>query len=177
MGKWLLGFVVMILAAAPPPATVTTCYAGRETRTSPDGKLPYGATPRVLKREVADLGARIVETTTESGRSPSMPPAISVRVLTRRAGSLVFDAVEDGGAFRGTVTFTDDRLDHWRCALQRQAGGSLTGTGSRSEAGIQTTCSLELPGSAMRLTVALQPVSQGEYDRRLAAMVPPPGAE
>jgi len=169
-------FLLLPLALAAPPVTVDYYY-GREVRTALDGRIPYGDSHCVLKREVEEGGARIVETTTEPGHSPSMPASTSVRELKRRGTSLVYDAVEDHGAFTGTVTFIDAHLNQWQCDFKRREGGSLKGNVERSQKGIRTHYTLVLPNISMLLEGTLEPVSAREYEREEASMHPRRGAE
>jgi hypothetical protein len=172
--KGILFTAGMALAAETPAVAF---YAGREVRTATDGIIPYGDSRCVLKREVAEGGARIVETTTQPGPSPSMPPLVSVRVLTRRGPSLIYDAVENQGCFRGIVIFLSASMDQWRTILRRKGGGSLNGTGDLTGMGLRLHATLTLPKDAMFLDGTLTAVPAEEYERVEAAMHPPAGAE
>lgn len=172
-------FLALVLAA-PAPAQAparTTHYLGREVRTAPDGRLPYGDDPCALMRQELDGGDRIVETRTQAGRSPSSPAQVQVLELTRRGRSLVFDAVEDRGEYRGTRTYADAGMTLWRCDLRHRGGGRVEGAGEPAGEGFRTRCAWSGFGNDMLVTTTFTPVAPEEYARQVARMRPPPGAE
>ena len=158
-------------------AVVSSWFLGQEARTSPDGRIPFGADPAAFRRDRLDGGARLVDTFTQPGRSPSSPASVSRTVLRRRGTSLVYDAAEDKDGFTGTYTFADERLAAWTCRLEGRDGATLAGRGEYDGQTLRSWCLLDRPGLAMLLSGTFQAVPEPEYRARVACMDPPPGAE
>lgn len=161
---------------APAAADGTAWYFGPSSYFSPDGRIPYGGTESAVRREISGGGALIVETVTQPGHSPSMPAMVSVARMSRRGGSLVYDAADDEKTFSGTVTFSSADLSSWTYDLELARGGTVTGSGSLSGGAIRTEklLGLERP---MLVREELKAVSEREYSMRAAEMRPPRGAE
>jgi hypothetical protein len=169
------GCAVSPSTPSPAPAQVVF-YAGTVTVTSPDGRLPFNKTEAVLKREIATDRNLILETFTQPGHAPSMPPQTVVTRLQRRGRSLVFNTVDDQQQWRGSVTFDAPSLASWTYAQQARDNSAITGSGRLIEQGISV--SRTFAGSRARLvTEELRVVSQAEYERVLASFQPPKGAE
>lgn len=151
-------------------------FVGRIDRASPDGRIPYNRVEAVLSREVFDGGAVVVETRTEAAPSPSMPPLSNRIRLTRRPGSLVYDAGDSEKVWSGHVTFHDAGLRAWTYALHHASSGDHVGEGAVSEEGLWTS---RTTGGArpMRIAEAFRSVSREEYLQELGALRPRKGAE
>lgn len=179
-----IGFIIIAAtlsfcagAAAPGAAGSSAYYYGQVSSFSPDGRMPYGNTDSAVKREILDDGARIIETVTRPGPSPSMRPKEIVTELKRRKKTLVYDASDTGATFAGTVTFQDPDLKSWIYDIKLKAGGTIKGSGKLSPEGIKTEKQLSSGGRPMSVKEDLKTVSEREYKMRVSEMRPPKGAE
>lgn len=152
-------------------------YHGRTRFASPDGRLPYGGSDSALKREIVEGGGMIIETFTQPGISPGMPPEERVTTLTRIGRSLSYSVSEYGGAVSGTVTFSDRGLDKWRYDLTVGGEGYLTGYGEIKGDALLTEKKLEQPGRPMLVRDELKKVSRKHYHLQVEGMKPLPGTE
>lgn len=152
-------------------------YFGETRFFSPDGRLPYGGGDSALKREIVEGGGMIIETFTQPGVSPGMPPEERVTTLTRIGRSLSYSVSEYGGALSGTVTFSDLDLDKWEYDLRPEGGGYLTGAGGIKNGELVAEKKLDQPGRPMLVREKLEPVSREEYSRRVEGMKPLRGTE
>lgn len=164
-------------AATPAAAGSTVYYFGRISFFSPDGRIPYGRTEAAVKREILDGGARIIETVTQPGPSPSMRPRETVTVLKRRQETRVYDVSDAGGTLAGTVTFQDPGLETWALDMSLKGGGTITGSGKLSPEGIKAEKRLPDATRPVFVTEDLRTVSETEYKRRVSEMHPPKWAE
>lgn len=183
------GVSVLVLACAG--AMLSSCAApafikgaggiehfhGRTRFLSPDGRLPYGGSESALKREIVDGGGMIIETFTQPGVSPGMPPEERITTLTRIGRSLIYSVSEYGGTLSGTVTFTGRGLDKWTYDLVPEGGGYLTGTGEIKNGILVTEKRLDQPVRPMLIRDELKKVSRENYYRRVEEMKPLPGTE
>ncbi len=151
-------------------------YSGTSDAFSPDGRIPYNNWNVLLKRAISDGGRVVVETWTRPAPSPSMVPEVRTLRLTRRAGSLVYDASDDKSTRVGTVTFTSAVLDAWTYDLNYGADRKVTGTGRITAAGVSVAKAVQGPRS-MRVVEELRPVSERTYEYQQALMQPPKWAE
>ncbi len=177
------GFVVMATALSACAGTValkvpdgTSYYLGESAFFSPDGRLPYGKTDSAVKREILAGGARIIETVTQPGAGPGVPPKTMVTELKRRGKKLVYDASDAGGTFSGTLTYKDAGLTGWTYDLRLKNGGAIKGKGSVSAGGLKTEKQLT-GGRPMLVKDELKPVSEEKYNDEVRAMKPGYGAE
>lgn len=177
------GFIVMATALSACAGTVVikaaggaAYYYGEVAFFSPDGRLPYGKTEAAVKREVLDGGARIIETVTQPGNSPSMPPKTIVTELRRRGKKLVYAASDAGGTFTGTVTFKDAALTSWTYNIKLKAGGTVKGSGKLTAEGILTDKQLT-GGRPMTVKEDLKTASEEQYTAAVNSMKPGFGAE
>jgi hypothetical protein len=179
-----IGLIILAAAAAACAGAVVlkvpngdAFYYGQVTFFSPDGKLPYGGTESVVKREISDNGARIVETVTQPGRAPGMRQAEIVTELRRRGKTLAYDAKDAGATFTGRLIFKDAGLKAWTYDIKLKDGGTLTGTGELTAAGIRTAKQLAGTARPMLIKEDLGVIKAAEYTRRVAEMAPARGAE
>lgn len=184
MEAFKVGLIIAAAALSACAAAVTLkapggvyYYYGAVDHFSPDGKLPYGNTEAAVKREVLDGGARIIETVTQPGSSPSMPPEEYVAELKRRKKTLVYDVSAAGAAFSGTVTFKDPGLKAWTYDIKLKSGGMLKGSGRLTPEGIKTEKRFSGGDRPMLFKESLKPVSEREYTRRVEEMRPAKDAE
>ncbi len=155
---------------------VVAYYCGVISTSSPDGRIPFNKTEVTMMREIRDGGREIVETRTEPGISPSMPPHTTTLRLTRRAETLVYDASDEKGLPCGIIRFGNQQLNVWTYALNIQSAENCSGKGKLTEKGILV--SKETTGARpMLVTEELHAVSRSEYDQTLSAFRPPHGAE
>lgn len=152
-------------------------YHGYTRFFSPDGRLPYGGSDSALKREIVEGGGMIIETFTQPGVSPGMPPEEHITTLTRIGRSLSYSASEYGGALSGTVTFSGRDLDKWKYDLRPEDGGYLTGGGEIKNGKLITEKNLDQPGRPMLVRDELKRVSRESYYLRVEGMKPLPGTE
>lgn len=151
-------------------------YSGTSDAFSPDGRIPYNNWNVLLKRAISDGGRVVVETWTRPAPSPSMAPEVRTLRLTRRAGSLVYDASDDESRCVGTATFTSAVLDAWTFDFDYGTDRRVTGTGRITAAGVSVVKAVQGPRS-MRVVEELRPVSEGVYEYQKALMRPPKWAE
>lgn len=184
MDIFKIGLIILAAAAAACAGAVVlkvqngeAFYYGQVSFFSPDGKLPYGETESVVKREVLENGARIVETVTQPGRAPGMRPVEIVTELKRRGKTLAYDAKDAGGTFSGRLIFKDSGLKAWTYDIKLRDGGTITGTGELTPAGIKTAKQLAGTARAMLVKEDLGVIKAAEYARRVAEMMPARGAE
>ena len=184
MAALRIGFIIIAVtlsfcvgAAAPGGAGSSAYYYGQVASFSSDGRIPYGNTESAVKREILDDGARIVETVTQPGPSPSMRPKEIVTKLKRRHKTLVYDAADAGGTLAGTVTFQDPDLKIWTYDIELKAGGTIKGSGKLLPDGIKTEKHFSGGGRPMSVKEDLKAVSEREYRMRVGEMHPPKGAE
>ncbi|HCC46503.1 MAG TPA: hypothetical protein DEQ38_00040 [Elusimicrobia bacterium] len=173
-----IGFITMAAALSACAGTIVikaaggaAYYSGQASFFSPDGRLPYGKTDSVVKREILDGGARIIETVTQPGNSPSMQPKQIVTELKRRKKTLIYAASDAGGTFSGTVTFKDGDLKSWTYNIKLKAGGAVKGSGKLDAEGIKTEKQLT-GGRPMLVKEDLKTISEEEYTVALNLMKP-----
>jgi hypothetical protein len=152
-------------------------YHGSTRFFSPDGRLPYGGSDSALKREIVEGGGMIIETFTQPGVSPGMPPEERITTLTRIGRSLSYSVSEYGSALNGTVTFSGRGLDKWTYDLALEGGGYLTGAGAIKGGVLTTEKKLDQPGRPMLVRDELKKVSRESYYRQVEGMKPLPGTE
>lgn len=129
-----------------------------------------------MKRAISEGGRVLVETWTQPGPSPSMPPQVTVIRLTRRGESLVHDASDEKKTFVGSVVFVSGLLDAWTCTLTYSTVGTVTGSGRVSAEGVRTSRTFQ--GPRLMLTAEeLRPIAREVYDDEIASMRPPKEAE
>ncbi|HOI42366.1 MAG TPA: hypothetical protein PK523_05415 [Elusimicrobiales bacterium] len=177
-----LACAAALLSACAAPAFIkdvagTGYYHGETRFFSPDGRLPYGGADSALKREVLDGGGMIIETFTQPGVSPGMPPEERITTLTRIGRSLSYSVSGYGSALSGTVTFSGRTLDKWKYDLRPEGGGYLTGEGEIKDGVLLTEKKLDQPGRPMLVREELKKVSRESYFRRVEEMKPLPGTE
>jgi hypothetical protein len=184
MDTFKIGLVILAAAAAACAGAVVlkvpegeAFYYGQVSFFSPNGKLPYGETESVVKREILENGARIVETVTQPGRAPGMRPAAIVTVLKRRGKTLAYYATDSGATFTGRLTFKDAGLKAWTYDIKLKDGGTITGAGELTPAGIKTAKQLGGVARPMLIKEDLGTIKAAEYMRRVAEMAPPRWAE
>ena len=184
MDIFKIGLVILAGAAAACAGAVVlkvpdgeAFYYGQVSFFSPNGKLPYGETESAVKREILDNGSRIVETVTQPGRAPGMRPMEIVTQLRRRGKTLAYDATDAGATFTGRLVFKDAGLKAWTCDIKLKDGGTITGTGELSAAGIKTAKQLGGTARPMFIKEDLGSIKAAEYTRRVAEMAPARGAE
>lgn len=184
MDIFKIGLVILAGAAAACAGAVVlkvpdgeAFYYGQVSYFSPNGKLPYGETESAVKREILENGSRILETVTQPGRAPGMRPVQIVTELKRRGKSLVYDAADAGATFTGRLTFKDAGLKAWTYDIKLKDGGTITGTGELTPAGIKTAKLLGGAARPMLIKEDLGAIKAAEYTRRVAEMAPARGAE
>lgn len=177
-----LAFAAAALSSCAAPSFIRGVggvehYSGSAAFFSPDGRLPYGGSDAALRREITEGGGLIVETFTQPGISPGMPPEERVTTLTRIGRSLSYSASEYGGSLVGKVVFSGRGLDKWEYDLVPEKGSYLTGTGEVKAGELTTEKKLEQPGRPMLIREKLKRVSREEYSRAIEGMKPLPGTE
>lgn len=177
------GFVVMATALSACAGTIAikaaggaAYYYGEVSYFSPDGRLPYGKSESAVKREILDGGARIIETVTQPGNSPSMPARTIVTELKRIRKTLAYSAADEGGTFSGKVTFKDAGLKTWTYDIKLKDGGAVKGSGKLTAEGISTEKQLT-GGRPMSIKEDLKTVSEEQYTAAVNSMKPARGAE
>lgn len=177
-----LACAAALLAACAAPSFIKGAgrvehYYGTTRFFSPDGRLPYGSSDSALQREIVEGGGMIIETFTQPGVSPSMPPEEHITTLTRIGRSLSYDVSEYGGGLRGTITFSDSGLDKWTYDLTLEGGGYVSGSGEIKDGGLSTEKKLDQAGRPMSVKDDLKKVSRENYYRQLETMKPGAGSE
>ncbi|KAF0126046.1 MAG: hypothetical protein FD189_1401 [Elusimicrobia bacterium] len=181
-GALHLACAAVLLSACAAPSFIkgtggVEYYGGTTGFFSPDGRLPYGSSDSAVKREVAEGGGMIIETFTQPGVSPGMPPEEHITTLTRIGRSLSYSVSEYGSELSGTVTFSGRGLDKWTYDLALEGRGYLTGTGEIKGDALVTEKKLDQPGRPMLIRDSLKKVSRESYSRQVAGMKPLPGTE
>ncbi|HBE87783.1 MAG TPA: hypothetical protein DDW67_01385 [Elusimicrobia bacterium] len=177
-----LACAAALLSSCAAPAFIkgvggVAYYHGDTRFFSPDGRLPYGGSDSALKREIVDGGGMIIETFTQPGVSPGMPPEERTTTLTRIGRSLSYSVSEYGSPLRGTVVFSGRGLDKWTYDLVLENGGYLTGTGRIKNGSLVTEKKLDQPGRPMLVREDLKRVSREIYYHQVESMKPLPGTE
>lgn len=184
MDVFKIGLIILAAAAAACAGAVVlkvadgeAFYYGQVSFFSPNGKLPYGEGESAVKREILENGSRIVETVTQPGRAPGMRAVEIVTVLKRRGKTLAYDASDAGATFSGRLIFKDASLKAWTYDIKLKEGGTITGTGELTPAGIKTSKLLSGTARPMLIKEDLGVIKPAEYARRVAEMAPARGAE
>jgi hypothetical protein len=154
----------------PAAAPTTTWYAGTVTITSPDGAIPYGPPqPALIARTVDTAANTITEVIVDQG-------ALRTTVLHREGDTNVFTATDDAHSFSGTLTMAGAGWDFtgWSYDLAMVAdGGRITGSATLSAAGLTTEKLFSTADGTpkARIVDAATPVTQAEYDAKLAELL------
>ncbi len=184
MDIFKIGLIILAAAAAACAGAVVlkvadgeAFYYGQVSFFSQNGKLPYGESEAAVKRQILENGSRIVETVTQPGRAPGMRAVEIVTELKRRGKTLVYDAKDAGATFTGTILFKDSALKAWTYDIKLKDGGTITGTGELTPAGIKTSKLLGGIARPMLIKEDLGVIKAAEYVMRVAEMAPARGAE
>lgn len=158
-------------AAAGPE---TTWYGGTMTVSSADGATPYGPPkPALVARTVDTAKGEIVEVVVDDG-------ALRTTTLHREGATNVFSATDTAKSFTGTVTMTGEGwpFTGWSYDLAMADGsGRITGTATLGADGIRTEKFFLAPDGQKQVKIvdALAPITQADYDARLATLLKPSG--
>lgn len=158
-------------AAAGPE---TTWYGGTMTVTSADGATPYGPPkPALVARTVDVAKGEIVEVVVDDG-------ALRTTTLHREGATQAFSATDTAKSFTGTVTMTGEawHFTGWSYDLAMADGsGQIAGTATVGADGIHTEKYFVGPDGQKQVKIvdALAPITQADYDARLATLLKPSG--
>lgn len=153
-------------------------FAGDSSRFSPDGRIPYGKSEVAVKREVLSNGTRLVETVTEAGAAPGVPPFVTVTDWRRREGTLQYDLDDPSGWSSGTMTFKDAKLSEWTVERRTEAGEKVTGVGRVTNAMLINEFQRQISGGRIMLVKEeLKVVSAARYELAVGSFQSLPGTE
>ncbi len=157
-----------------PAGPATTWYGGTMTVTSADGATPYGPPkPALVARTVDAAKGEIVEVVVDDG-------ALRTTTLHREGATQAFSATDTAKSFTGTVTMTGDAWSFtgWSYDLTMADGsGKIAGTATIGADGIRTEKFFIAPDGHKQVKIvdALAPITQADYDTRLATLLKPSG--
>lgn len=128
-----------------------------------------------MQRTVDPASRQIDEIVVQPGRKPGEKPSEFITHLTRRGSSTVFDAVDEGHTFRGTLAFkgADWAWDAWTYQITLSDGGKLVGDGSLTSGGIVTRKRVlgKNGEPTVSVTETLSPITQQKYDALRTALL------
>jgi hypothetical protein len=149
---------------------LTQFFFGDVVMTSPDGKVPYGKTVSLVKRQVNPSAKTITETILQAPRDPRQKPKDIVTTLTWVKDSNEFAVRDADGTFAGSMTFAgaDWSWNQWTYDITLTDGSRLTGSGSLDSGGIKTEKTLLDPSGkpAVHLQEDLRSIPSEEYQLR-----------
>jgi hypothetical protein len=163
----MAGLAAGVAAGSKAPKDQTDYYFGRVGYFSPDGKTAYGWSVALIKREIMPARGKIVETALQPAKRRGKKPEESVTECVRAGSTSIFNVVDKGKTFSGTVTFIRGGTwawTEWQYDITLASGGVIKGEGKLSTAGIRAKKTYTArDGQINIITEDLRPVNRDKY--------------